>query len=255
MAAPTYGKRECSLRIAKYKSLRRGDEKSLHTAWMQAGTSGSHFARFAQRAVCLALALLMHVVLLRAVIHIGAAPEDRNSRAPVQRSARALRVVFVESDSKNRESSIAGLISSALDVTSAVNIQVSAPTIRPLLADSFESSRELITTNDVVEAQRLQKVYVGQISARLRRVLEEVRRTSSLPATCLVNVVQDERGIVLDVLTDQCDADADWQDMVSRAIRQASPLPLPPQGLAMGSYLTLDVSSLLTPFAGAESSP
>jgi TonB C terminal len=120
------------------------------------------------------------------------------------------------------------------------------------LADSFETSRELTTTDDVVEAQRLQKVYVGQISARLRRVLEELRATPSAPAACLVNVVQDERGGVLDVLMDQCEADQTWREMVSRAIRQSSPLPLPPQGLAMGSYLMLDVSNVLTQIAGTE---
>jgi hypothetical protein len=201
--------------------------------------------RFPQCATCLAVALLVHVVLLSAVIDFDTSADNRSAAESVHRDELALHVVFIEFDAQKRESSIAGLISPTLDVTSAAKIEARAPNITPLLADSFEPSRELTTTDDVVEAQRLQKVYVGQISARLRRVLEELRTTSSFPSTCLVNVVQDERGSVLDVLTDQC-TDGAWQDTVTRAIRQASPLPLPPQGLAMGSYLTLDLSDALT---------
>jgi TonB C terminal len=120
------------------------------------------------------------------------------------------------------------------------------PDIHPVAADSFERSREIADSEDVAKAERLQGLYVGQIKARLRRVLERVRDFNSAHtvASCVMYVVQNERGQVLDVMSDECDADAQWQRNVETAIRQASPLPLPPEGLAMGSYLTLDLSTL-----------
>lgn len=119
------------------------------------------------------------------------------------------------------------------------------PSIDPVAADSFERPREMSSSEDLLTAQRLQGLYVGQIKARLLRLLETVGsvRTNS-QSRCLVHVVQDERGQVLDVVSDECEGDAEWQREIHSVIRMASPLPIPPQGLAMGSYLTIDLSAL-----------
>ena len=120
------------------------------------------------------------------------------------------------------------------------------PEIHPIAADSFEHAREMADSEDVVKAQRLQGLYVGQIKARLARLLESVGdfEPAHVAASCVVYVVQNERGQVLDVMSDECDADPQWRRDLEAAIRRASPLPLPPEGLAMGSYLTLDLSTL-----------
>lgn len=120
------------------------------------------------------------------------------------------------------------------------------PDISPVAADSFERSRPIADSEDAAKAERLQGLYVGQIKARLLRLLESVHdfTPEHSVAACVVYVVQNERGQVLDVMSDECNADSQWRRSVERAIRQASPLPLPPEGLAMGSYLTLDLSTL-----------
>jgi hypothetical protein len=120
------------------------------------------------------------------------------------------------------------------------------PEIHPIATDSFDRSREMADSEDVVKAQRLQGLYVGQIKARLARLLESVGdfEPAHVAASCVVYVVQNERGQVLDVMSDECDADPQWRRNLEAAIRRASPLPLPPEGLAMGSYLTLDLSTL-----------
>jgi len=195
---------------------------------------------------------MVHVVLLSAVIEIDPTADDRAALTTNHLSALALHVFFIELDAGSKELSGAGLLSRSPAVTSLAHIEVKSPDITPLLADSFEASRDLMTVDDVNQAQRLQKVYLSQVSARLRRVLQELQAASPSPAACLVNVVQNERGSVLDVLMDECEADLAWQATVIRAVRRASPLPLPPQGLAMGSYLTLDMSTALAEVARAE---
>ncbi|MGH8239231.1 MAG: hypothetical protein ACREXP_19735 [Steroidobacteraceae bacterium] len=117
------------------------------------------------------------------------------------------------------------------------------PNVDAVAADSFERSRNVASVDDLRGAERLQGVYVGQIKARVMRLLEASTFASfatSMP--CVIHIVQNERGEVFDVQTDECAADAAWRDGIASAIRQASPLPIPPAGLAMGSYLTLDLS-------------
>jgi hypothetical protein len=119
------------------------------------------------------------------------------------------------------------------------------PDIQPIASDSFARAREMATSDDLRTAEQLQGLYVGQIMARLLRLLEDVADSGSVPAgNCVVYVVQNESGQVLDVMSDECEWDAYRRHEIENAIRRASPLPLPPEGLAMGSYLTLDLSTL-----------
>jgi hypothetical protein len=61
---------------------------------------------------------------------------------------------------------------------------------------------------------------------------------------CVVHVVQNENGDVIEVDTQECKRSASARETLANAIRAASPLPPPPQGLAMGSYLTIDATLL-----------
>jgi hypothetical protein len=138
---------------------------------------------------------------------------------------------------------------SAPALTSAHTIKLPIPLlteIDPVAADSFDKSRQAENLGDVETIARLQGIYVTQINARLARVLEMagVERNAESAARCVVHVIQDERGEILDIDMDECEReDGDRQRLMS-AIRAASPLPFPPDGLAMGSYITLDASSL-----------
>ncbi len=112
-------------------------------------------------------------------------------------------------------------------------------------ADSFERSEQISDHHELQEARRLQGVYVGQIMSRLKRMLEE-SSAYPLPAAtrCVIHVIQDELGRVLEVQDDECPAELTLREEITRAVRKASPLPTPPQGLAMGSYITLDLALL-----------
>jgi hypothetical protein len=153
---------------------------------------------------------------------------------------------FISEEQARSAPRFVALIAADMEPPTAIVLPLpELPLVRPLAADSFERSREIADSDDVAKAERLQGVYVGQIKARLLRLLEArgSARADSAPQ-CVMYVVQNERGHVLDVMSDECAGDAQWRREVETAIRGASPLPLPPEGLAMGSYLTLDLSSL-----------
>jgi hypothetical protein len=200
----------------------------------------------AQRVWCGVLTAAVHAGLLwclqDATLERATATQDQLLR----RVAPLLVTAFV-TESRGREFRLVDLPASDLLMPRrAIVLSLpDLPSIDAVAVDSFEPPREMSSSEDVQSAQRLQGLYVGQIKARLLRLLESVgiARTVS-QSRCLVHVVQDERGEVLDVISDECDGDAEWQTSIDRVIRQASPLPTPPQGLAMGSYLTLDLSDL-----------
>ena len=129
---------------------------------------------------------------------------------------------------------------------SRVAIEVPPPApIEAIASDSFERARPMADDSDAAEVERLQGIYRGQLLARLARLLEMRGAVPHAPSgECVVNVVQNERGDVLDVMTDLCALPQEQQATIARVIRSASPLPLPPTGLATGSYLSLDLSGM-----------
>jgi hypothetical protein len=119
------------------------------------------------------------------------------------------------------------------------------PAIEAIAADSFDEGRQIENLDDLKNVEHLQGIYVRQITDRVGRVLELKGGHASLPSVpCIVYVIQNEAGNVVDVDMNECQRDPQEQQRLAGAIRQASPLPLPPAGLAMGSYLKLDASSL-----------
>lgn len=118
--------------------------------------------------------------------------------------------------------------------------------LEPVAADSFERPRQAQNIEDIDAIASMQGVYVTQINARVARVLEMTGagHRQEPAVRCVVHVIQDKRGVVLDVDMDECMRDDGERQRLASAIRAASPLPPPPDGLAMGSYLTLDVTSL-----------
>ena len=135
----------------------------------------------------------------------------------------------------------------ALESAQSIDIPVppSPPEFDAAAADSFEEGRQVESLADVQEIKRLQGIYVKQISDRVARVLEMSGEQRLAPETpCVVHVIQNESGDVVDVDTDECEREPRAQQRLASAIWAASPLPMPPQGLAMGSYLTLDATSL-----------
>lgn len=200
-----------------------------------------------RRTVCAALVTALHA---GGLIQLGSAvlaPSQTNIEQPMPEHRALLVTTFIsEEQARSAPRFVALTAADILETVTAIVLPLpQLPDIHPVAADSFERPREISDSEDVAKAERLQGLYVGQIKARLLRLLENARHLDSTQAaSCVVYVVQNERGQVLDVMSDECDADSQWRRDIESAIRQASPLPLPPEGLAMGSYLTLDLSTL-----------
>lgn len=202
----------------------------------------------ADQIICAALVATLHA---GALMQLGSAvltPSQTIIEQPMPEHGALLVTAFISEEQARSAPRFAML--TAADILSTPTAIVlplpQLPDIRAVASDSFERSREIGDSEDVAKAERLQGLYVGQIKGRLLRLLEGVRDfdpAHTAAASCVLYVVQNERGQVLDVMSDECDADSQWRRNVEGAIRQASPLPLPPEGLAMGSYLTLDLST------------
>jgi hypothetical protein len=117
------------------------------------------------------------------------------------------------------------------------------PEIEPIAADSFEEGSES-DAFDAEELARLQSLYAGQIQGRIGRALEALVAHGSPIPSCRAQVIQDERGRVADVDLSGCPVPGEQKQLLLAALRRASPLPRPPAGLAMGSFLTLDLKGL-----------
>jgi hypothetical protein len=133
-----------------------------------------------------------------------------------------------------------------LESLGAIRLTLPAiPAIQAIAADAIEASRPIETAEDAALAERLQGIYVKQINARVARALEEITRLRAGESRrCVVNIIQSDDREVLDISIESCDRDAISRQQLLLAIRAASPLPAPPEGLAQGSYLTLDLSSM-----------
>jgi hypothetical protein len=119
------------------------------------------------------------------------------------------------------------------------------PPIDAVASDSFEVAREVGSSDDFKAVEHLQGIYSNQIANRIIRVLDS-NGAYHLPTDrpCVAYVIQNESGEVLDVDLNECQFSSEIQATLANAIRAASPLPSPPFGLAMGSYVKIDASLL-----------
>jgi hypothetical protein len=94
-------------------------------------------------------------------------------------------------------------------------------------------------SDDGTEHARLLGIYTGQIQARVERIWRRPRlpvnenatarpENADEPFRCQVQIVQDMRGYVQEVLLPNCNGTVAWQRSLVIAIQQASPLPAPP---------------------------
>lgn len=210
------------------------------------GRTPLRFAQMNQQVTCAAASFAIHLVVVLAALDHRVSVEPPKS---LEVSAAPLVVSAILFDQSVDAANMATPRSKASIPESPDAITLPAvrlPEIQAVAADSVEVARELESLEDVKSVERLQGIYVGQIIARLERVLEMTSGTLDQKpvGSCIVHVIQNELGEVLDVDMEECPRGSDKRHLVETLIRSASPLPLPPPGLAQGTYLTLDVSSL-----------
>ena len=115
------------------------------------------------------------------------------------------------------------------------------------------------------------EIYDRQIHARIDRIWQRpntnVAPSSTAAAAsnvdaafrCQAQLEQDDRGNVLEVLLPVCNGSSEWRDSLLTAIRQASPLPAPPDPRVFSTSLVLhfevQVSSTVAPKISTSDSP
>lgn len=205
-----------------------------------------------QRFVFALCSIGAHVIAVGAAMQLGVSSSSRKDPQPaVDFRATAY---FIEQRSVGFDELTTGpdaqvVASLSVNVEDAPPIHLRMPELPELLAvfaDTFEEASSVTNAADAEEIQRLQKLYVGQINARVARISEMRATNGSVDDTqghCVVHVVQSDRGEVVDIDLRDCEGNAQRRERVAASLRSASPLPLPPEGLALGSYVTLDAST------------
>jgi TonB C terminal len=99
------------------------------------------------------------------------------------------------------------------------------------------------------------EIYRGQIMARVERIWRRPRTPIDGGAQsfqCQAQLEQDERGNVREVLLPVCDGAEAWRNSLLTAIKQASPLPAPPDARVFRSSLVLHFVGLLYSIARSD---
>ena len=119
------------------------------------------------------------------------------------------------------------------------------PSIEVASAEPDSSSQASPDAGDPALRALMFGRYAGQISARIERAWIRPRTPVSDSAVdggtfkCRVQIRQDERGNVEEVLLLQCDGTEAWRHSLVIAINQASPLPAPPTPNVFTRALTM----------------
>ncbi len=99
----------------------------------------------------------------------------------------------------------------------------------------------------VSEPERLRGIYAGQIEGRIDRAWDrdDDWMKGVLSRRCSAKVEQNEEGQVQQVEFLDCPQLPDWKRNLESAIRQASPLPAPPERAVFASVIYLDIDDAL----------
>ena len=201
----------------------------------------------------LAGTLLLHSLALRTALMGGQAheprsPELQQPRSSLNSNARATEsLVFISlpntatADHLNIQTLRSDRAALAKNPISAVSPDLPPPADFETLALEEENASEAtVEIGDGTERARLVGIYTGQIQARVERVWRRPRSSVNEQASpktaadtdesfqCQVQIVQDVRGYVQEVLLPNCNGTVAWQRSLVIAIQQASPLPAPP---------------------------
>jgi hypothetical protein len=142
---------------------------------------------------------------------------------------------------------------SKMKIKSPINVDPPAlANLETLALSDDQASHSRAQGGDTGEQARLFGIYTGQIQARIDRVWRRPRtpiNEDNASATntnlddsfqCQAQIVQDAAGNVQEILLPQCNGSSAWQRSLVSAIRQASPLPAPPNVSVFRQSITLN---------------
>ena len=144
-------------------------------------------------------------------------------------------------------------------VTLKMPIDPEPPTFLDIETLALDEEKPADSTNNSAEGAeraRLVGIYSRQMQARIDRVWRRPRSAvnedgdvisagkSQESFQCRVQIVQDPKGYVQEVLLLLCNGSAAWQRSLVTAVLQASPLPAPPSPSVFSRSVTLDFVGL-----------
>jgi hypothetical protein len=204
--------------------------------------------------------LLLHALLIQSV-QLGAwgqkgrlPPLQRNQQSNQAESDEENLTLISMISTRSSRDTLANVVSSTF-VPSKIQLEPSIVPDAPPLSnvDSLTLGDEQAPDSAINggERARLTGIYTGQIEARIDRIwhrprtpvseLEEDRRGNSSGESfqCEAQIVQNADGYVQEILLPRCNGSPAWQRSLVRAIRQASPLPAPPDPSVFARSITL----------------
>jgi hypothetical protein len=149
-------------------------------------------------------------------------------------------------------SAVSQFVSDQKPLKMPLDLDVSVPSaleILPLNEDQALAAQA--NGGDGIEQARLFGIYTGQLQARIERIWSRPRgpiyendegdspTSAAASFQCQVQIVQDVRGNVQEILLPQCNGSVAWQQSLVMAIRQTSPLPKPPSSIVSSRSIAL----------------
>lgn len=128
--------------------------------------------------------------------------------------------------------------------------------LETLALSEDQAPNSVASDSDGTGLARLFGIYTGQIQARIDRVWRRPRTPINENAAdkkppdadesfqCEAQIIQDARGNVQEILLPRCNGSPAWQHSLVVAIRQASPLPAPPDLKVFSQSITLNFVGL-----------
>jgi TonB C terminal len=198
--------------------------------------------------VSLALhALLLTPLLVGTAQHRSRAQEAPGGSLPSRNDSVLTVVFFDERDSQPRAPprlSDTMVLAPVSPVTLRALPAPSSEFAIPDAASSGERSGSPQAQGDATAFALLYGRYLGQITARIERAWMRPRTSPGTAIfACRLQVLQDDRGQVLEVTLGRCNAAARWRASLVAAVRSASPLPAPPDRHVFRRSITLALAS------------
>lgn len=208
----------------------------------EVGLSGSPKRSISETLFGGATAAALNVALLYLVlsdIGFGAPPTGRPHPA-LDPDTVAIRAYLIDTPSPPAPPAAAGRIIAPLEPAGP---RVELPKKSPETDNNSTRNRDAVTlithaSTVQTDTERLQAIYRTQISARLKRSLEDAHLAPG--HRCSVQIDQSPTGRIVAVIESHCGTDERWQSRLIAAIRGSAPLPTPPRGDLFQSRLAVE---------------
>jgi hypothetical protein len=191
---------------------------------------------------------LLHLLLMAPLVFAGHAPDRRTHELGAEMSGvPAMTVVSLDEESElGLQHSVAHDARIAptrlLLPVGALELQDAAVPVD--VGDDSSAQSSASEQTDSQQRALMFGRYLGQVTARVDRAWLRPRTpVGAATFTCIVQVEQDGRGTVKEVMLKTCNGTTAWQLSLVRAIESASPFPAPPDPAVFSPTLTFEMSA------------